>query len=122
MTKFKTTLMTMLAATGLASVPAYADDTGDTIHPVVLVHGLAGFDSALGYDYFYGVEAALQTVGTDDIYTPRVAAWDTNTARGEELLAYVEDLVAVSGATKVNLIGHSPVSYTHLTLPTIYSV
>ena len=53
------------------------------------------------------MEAALQSVGTDDIYTPRVTAFDTNTARGAELLAYVEDLVAVTGATKVNLIGHS---------------
>ena len=71
MTKLTTTIAAMLAATALATAPAYADDSGDTVHPVVLVHGLAGFDSALGYDYFYGVEAALQSVGTDDIYAPR---------------------------------------------------
>jgi len=103
MTKLRSTIMTLLAT----SATAFADDSGDTVHPVVLVHGLAGFDSALGYDYFYGVKAALQDVGTDDIYTPRVTAWETNTARGEELLAYVEDLVATTDATKVNLIGHS---------------
>ena len=109
MTKLRSTIMTLLAATGLSttSATAFADDSGDTVHPVILVHGLAGFDSALGYDYFYGVKAALQDVGTDDIYTPRVTAWETNTARGEELLAYVEDLVATTDATKVNLIGHS---------------
>ena len=109
MTKLRSIFTALLVATGLSTgaVTAYADDSGDTEYPVVLVHGLAGFDSALGYDYFYGVEAALQSVGTDDIFTPRIAAFDTNTARGEELLAYVEDLVAVTGASKVNLIGHS---------------
>ena len=62
MTKLRSIFTALLVATGLSTgaVTAYADDSGDTEYPVVLVHGLAGFDSALGYDYFYGVEAALQ--------------------------------------------------------------
>ena len=103
----KQTLLTTLAATGLMAAPAQADNSGDTKYPVVLVHGMAGFDSVLGYDYFYGVKSALEAVGTDEIYTPQVTGWENNTARGEELLTYVENLVAMTGATKVNMIGHS---------------
>ncbi len=104
---FKRTLMTTLAVTGLMAAPAHADNSGDTKYPVVLVHGMAGFDSALGYDYFYGVKAALESIGTDQIYTPQVTGWENNTARGEQLLAYVENLIAITGADKVNMIGHS---------------
>jgi triacylglycerol lipase len=83
-----------------------ADTSGQTQNPIVLVHGLSGFDSILG-DYFYGVRGALNNVGAYEVYTPQIAGWDSNEARGEELLAYIEDLVATTGATKVNLIGHS---------------
>ena len=30
-----------------------------TRYPIVLVHGLFGFDSALGIDYFYGIPDAV---------------------------------------------------------------
>ncbi|MBB3167519.1 lipase family alpha/beta hydrolase [Simiduia aestuariiviva] len=83
-----------------------ADTSGRTQHPIVLVHGLSGFDSILA-DYFYGVKGALRNVGATAVYTPQVTAFASNEARGEELLAYVEDLLAVTGAQKVNLIGHS---------------
>lgn len=83
-----------------------ADSSGRTQNPIVLVHGLSGFDSILA-DYFYGVRGALNNVGANSVYTPQIAGWDSNEARGEELLEYVEDLVATTGASKVNLIGHS---------------
>ncbi len=34
-----------------------------TRYPIVLVHGLFGFDSALGVDYFYGIPDALRQGG-----------------------------------------------------------
>lgn len=83
-----------------------ADTSGKTKHPIVLVHGLSGFDSILA-DYFYGVKGALRNVGATHVYTPQVTAFDSNEARGEQLLAYIENLLAVTGAQKVNLIGHS---------------
>ncbi|UTA47059.1 triacylglycerol lipase [Simiduia sp. 21SJ11W-1] len=88
-------------------LPAHsADNSGRTQHPIVLVHGLSGFDSILA-DYFFGVKGALRDVGATQVYTPQVTAFASNEARGEELLAYVEDLLAITGASKVNLIGHS---------------
>lgn len=83
-----------------------ADTSGRTQHPIVLVHGLSGFDSILA-DYFYGVKGALRDVGATQVYTPQVTAFASNDARGEQLLAYVENLLAVTGAQKVNIIGHS---------------
>jgi len=83
-----------------------ANTSGQTRYPIVLVHGLSGFDSILA-DYFYGVKGALRGVGANAVYTPQIAGWDSNEARGEELLSYVEDLLALTGASKVNLIGHS---------------
>ncbi len=83
-----------------------ADTSGAVKHPIVLVHGLSGFDSVLG-DYFYGVKSELNGVGASQVFTPQVTGWDSDEARGEELLAYVEDVLAATGASKVNLMGHS---------------
>ena len=88
------------------SMPVKADTSGKTKYPIVLVHGLSGFDTALA-DYFYGVKGALAAVGSVQVYTPQVTGYETSEARGEELLTYLEELSAVTGATKFNLIGHS---------------
>ena len=84
-----------------------ADTYTATKYPIVLCHGLAGFDSLFGVlDYFYGVEASL-TSGGAKVYITHVPQFSTSEARGEALLAQIEDIVAVSGKGKVNLIGHS---------------
>jgi len=88
------------------SSPVFADSSGAVQNPIVLVHGLSGFDSILG-DYFYGVKGELSGVGATNVYTPQIAGWDNDEVRGEELLAYIEDLLAATGASKVNLMGHS---------------
>src|SRR5262245_14390617 len=86
---------------------ALTDSYTHTQYPIVLCHGMAGFDSLFGVvDYFYGIESALESGGAT-VYVTHVPAFDATEARGEELLAEVEDIVARSGAKKVNLIGHS---------------
>jgi len=78
-----------------------------TQYPIVLCHGMAGFDSLFGVlDYFYGIESSL-TSGGADMHITHVPSFDSTEARGEALLAEVEDIVARTGAKKVNLIGHS---------------
>lgn len=77
-----------------------------TKHPIVLVHGLSGFDSILGIDYFYGVKGELEERGAK-VYIPNVTSWEDGYVRGEQLLAYLEELKAITGAQKFNLIGHS---------------
>ena len=77
-----------------------------TKYPVVLAHGMLGFDSLLGVDYWYGIPSALRRDGAS-VYITEVSQLDTSEARGEQLLEQVEDIVAISGKAKVNLIGHS---------------
>jgi triacylglycerol lipase len=86
---------------------AVSDTYTQTKYPIVLCHGMAGFDSLFGVvDYFYGVQSAL-TSGGARVYVTHVPSFSSTEARGEELLGEVEDIVARSGAGKVNLIGHS---------------
>ena len=107
----KTLLALCLSAGVLASGNAHAFWFGSsgytqTKYPVVLAHGMLGFDSILGVDYWYGIPAALRRDGAS-VYITEVSQLNTSEARGEELLAQVEDIVAISGKPKVNLIGHS---------------
>lgn len=85
---------------------AHAGTATQTRYPIVLVHGLFGFDSALGIDYFYGIPDALRRDGAK-VYVAQVSAANSTEVRGEQLLAQVKNILALSGAAKVNLIGHS---------------
>lgn len=95
----------LLAGLALAG-GAHAQGYTQTRHPIVLVHGLFGFDSFLGVDYFYGIPQALQRDGAR-VFVAQVSAANSTEVRGEQLLAQVKNILAVTGASKVNLIGHS---------------
>ena len=83
-----------------------SSDYTKTQYPIVLTHGMLGFDSILGVDYWYGIPQALRKDGAT-VYITEVSQLDTSEARGEQLLSQVEEIVAISGKAKVNLIGHS---------------
>lgn len=97
-----------LAAACLALWPAAqaGDNYTQTRNPIVLVHGLFGFDTILGVDYFYGIPQALRQGGAQ-VYVAQVSADNSTEVRGEQLLAQVKTILALTGAQKVNLIGHS---------------
>lgn len=77
-----------------------------TRYPIVLVHGLFGFGRMVGIDYFYRIPETLRADGAR-VYLARVDPVNTSAARGEQLLAQVQRILAMTGAGKVNLIGHS---------------
>lgn len=78
-----------------------------TRYPIVLVHGLLGFDSLLGvYDYWYGVPAELRSGGAK-VYVANVSSSNFSEVRGEQLIRDLETLRAIHGHSKFNLIGHS---------------
>lgn len=77
-----------------------------TQYPIVLVHGLFGFDDLLWVDYFYKVPSKLDRNGAD-VFVATVSPANSTEVRGEQLLAYVQEVIDISGADKVNLIGHS---------------
>ncbi|CAM4194940.1 lipase family alpha/beta hydrolase [Pseudoalteromonas ostreae] len=77
-----------------------------TKYPIVLAHGIMGFDDVLGIDYFYRVPANLSRDGAQ-VYVTAVSPLNSSEQRGEQLLQQVEQIIALNGTTKVNLIGHS---------------
>lgn len=77
-----------------------------TKYPIVLVHGIFGFDRIGPFGYFYGIPAAL-TSGGARVHVAQVSASNSTEVRGEQLLTQVKQILAATGAAKVNLIGHS---------------
>ncbi|CAH0158044.1 esterase/lipase family protein [Pseudomonas brassicacearum] len=77
-----------------------------TQFPILLVHGLFGFDRIGGFELFHGVKQALRASGAR-VFIPYLSATHCSEARGEQLLAQIDRVVAGTGAARVNLIGHS---------------
>jgi triacylglycerol lipase len=97
----------VLAAALLSSGEAWAAGYTEARHPIVLAHGMAGFDQLFGvYEYWFGIPSALSRDGAQ-VYVTAVPQFNSTEARGEALLAQVEEILAITGAEKVNLIGHS---------------
>ena len=82
--------------------PTYAN----TQYPIVLVHGLYGFDDILGIDYWYRVAEALE-LGGGTVYTIPVPKLNSTVVRGEHLLTELQALEAATNAGKFHLMGHS---------------
>lgn len=97
--------ITLLALLVLPA-PSWASGYTQTRYPIVLVHGLFGFDSLGPVDYFYGIPSALRSGGAQ-VYVTSVSAANSTEVRGEQLLTQVRQILAATGAAKVNLIGHS---------------
>jgi len=98
------TLVLLLAA--ITALPSWAAGYTQTKYPIVLVHGLFGFDSIGPVDYFYGIANGLRSGGAT-VYLTQVSATNSTEVRGEQLLTQVKQILAATGAAKVNLIGHS---------------
>ena len=77
-----------------------------TRYPIVLAHGMSGFDSIGPLDYWNGITSDLTERGAE-VYLTQVSSFASSEVRGEQLLQQVEEILAISGADKVNLIGHS---------------
>jgi triacylglycerol lipase len=87
--------------------PVDDPDYTQTKHPIVLVHGLNGFDSIFGLDYFHHVPKALE-VGGATVFVPKMSSLNTHEVRGEQLIAFLEDQKAIdTSIEKFNLIAHS---------------
>ncbi len=78
-------------------------------YPFVLAHGFFGFETFAGLDfetYFYNVKQHLAAEG-EDVDTPAVDPFNDSDTRGAELLVKVQEFLQQTGASKVNIIGHS---------------
>jgi triacylglycerol lipase len=95
-----------LLASFVLPAQTWASGYTQTKYPIVLVHGLFGFDNIGPVEYFYDIPEALRSGGAQ-VFVSQVSAANSTEVRGEQLLVEVQQILATTGATKVNLIGHS---------------
>lgn len=99
--RLSTTLAILLVS--LMSLGAAQAQYTKTKYPIVLVHGLSGWDSVGGViDYFHTVPYNLRRSGAK-VYVASVSAFNSSEKRGEQLADYLMTLPE----DKFNLIGHS---------------
>ena len=77
-----------------------------TKYPILLVHGLFGFDRIGQFEMFHGVRQALEKAGCRT-HVPALSGVHDNEIRGEQLIEQIERFLKRTGYLKVNLIGHS---------------
>lgn len=100
------------AAAGIQQAPhtTKIDHYAETKYPILLVHGMFGFNrlggATFGLDYWYQVLPDL-TRHNATIYASQISPLESIEVRGEQLLDQVEEVIAITGKPKVNLIGHS---------------
>lgn len=99
-------IVSILFAIAALPAPSWATGYTQTRYPIVLVHGLFGFDNIGPVEYWYGIPGALRHDGAR-VYVAQVSASNSTEVRGEQLLTQVKQILAATGAAKVNLIGHS---------------
>ena len=97
----------LVAAQDASALCLFSCSEAKTKYPIVLAHGLAGFDELFGVlEYWYGIPSDLRERGAK-VYVTEVSQLNSTEARGEQLIDQVETIVALSGKPKVNLVGHS---------------
>lgn len=115
MTVLTAAMSAQAASYKLCSVSGGCTNTGNisitssytrTKFPIVFAHGMAGFSKIGPADYWYGIPKDLVSGGSS-VYVTQVASFQSSEVRGEQLLTQVQGILAISGAAKVNLIGHS---------------
>jgi len=100
------TLTTALCVGAMAG-DVHAAGYTETEYPIILAHGLSGFDSLFGVvEYWPGIANALEKDGAE-VYVTEVSQFNETEVRGQQLLEQVEEIVALTGSGKVNLVGHS---------------
>jgi triacylglycerol lipase len=77
-----------------------------THYPILLIHGLFGFERIGHFELFHEVRKALVAAGSR-VFVPHLSAAHDNEVRGEQLLLQIDRVLKGTGADKVNLIGHS---------------
>lgn len=105
------TCFTAHASTQASQVTAKATSQyAKTKYPIVFSHGMAGFiqvgTDQFGLDYWYQILPDLARNGAN-VWATRVSPFNSSEIRGEQLLEQVKEIAAITGADKVNLIGHS---------------
>lgn len=85
-------------------------DYAKTKYPIVFAHGMVGFvrlgTETLGMDYWYQILPDLARNGANT-WAARMSPFNSSEVRGEQYVQQLEEIMAITGAQKLNLIGHS---------------
>lgn len=81
-----------------------------TKYPIVMAHGWLGWsrigNDSFNIDYWYQILPDMARNGAT-VFAAQLSPAHTTQFRGEQLIAQVEEVRAITGQNKVNLIGHS---------------
>jgi triacylglycerol lipase len=75
-------------------------------YPIILAHGMAGFESIGPVNYFFNVAADLRSRG-ETVVEAHVPPFDSSADRATYLAPYIDNTLESTGACKVNIIAHS---------------
>ncbi len=75
-------------------------------YPLVLSHGMAGFERIGPVNYFFNVAADLRARG-EQVFESQVSPYDSSEVRGRALAQFIDQALSQTGACQVNLIAHS---------------
>src|SRR2546422_2984218 len=97
-------LLTALAVSGLVAFTSPKTGRGTytkTQYPIVLAHGASGFDSLFDVlDYWFGIPEDLASGGAR-VFVTEVSQFNSSEVRGEQLIAQLEQIRAITGKAKV---------------------
>lgn len=109
-------LILVLPALALAGGSS-ASTTCKTKYPIVLAHGMFANAEILGViDYWWGIPDAMEDEGAK-VYITNVNSMDSTVNKAKAWKTQLLQILAVSGAAKANVIGHS-----HGTVYTRYAI
>lgn len=101
---------TQAAASATQVIEKAKSDYAKTKYPILMVHGWLGWSrigtDTIGLDYWYQILPDMARNGST-VFAAQLSPANTTAHRGEQLIAQVEDVLAITGKPKLNLIGHS---------------
>ncbi|MQW92886.1 alpha/beta fold hydrolase [Acinetobacter wanghuae] len=101
---------TQAAASATQVVEKAKSDYAKTKYPILMVHGWLGWQrigtNTIGLDYWYQILPDMARNGST-VFAAQLSPANTTAHRGEQLIQQVEDVLAITGKPKLNLIGHS---------------
>ncbi|MGM0574390.1 MAG: alpha/beta fold hydrolase [Myxococcota bacterium] len=74
--------------------------------PIILVHGMAGFENIGPLEYYYGVPSHLRAHG-HGVWVSVTDPFNGTPSRASQLSGFVDEVLACTCAEQVNLIAHS---------------
>lgn len=99
------------AAAGILQIKeTVKSDYAKTKYPIIMTHGWLGWsrigDDSFNIDYWYQILPDMSRNGST-VFAAQISPAHTTAFRGEQLIEQVEQVIALTGKNKVNLVGHS---------------